>query len=313
MMQDWGTEKGAFVRQTQTFRNWITADGSSGFPAEPNRYHLYISHLCPWANRTHIVRNMKGLEDVIGLSVTHYRISAKGWDFHDGPGVIPDTVNGALYLSELYMKTDPSYSKRVTVPVLWDCKRGVIVNNESSEIIRMLNSEFNAFAKNLQLDLYPERLRPAIDEVNTWVYDMINNGVYKTGFAKDQDIYEKECRRVFEGLDRVESILSRQRYLAGDTFTEADVRLFTTLVRFDPAYHGHFKCNLRRMSDYPNILGFAREVYQMPGVKETVNLFHIKHGYYGSQPTINGTGVVPLYDGPDLTAPHNRDHLPAAA
>lgn len=300
---------GRFVRQQSRFRRQVTADGSSGFPAEPGRYHLYVSLACPWAHRTLIFRVLKRLEPVISLSVVHPVMAEHGWRFaerdEDEPGCIPDTVNGKRYLYEIYTLADPGYTGRATVPVLWDKRSSTIVNNESAEIIRMLNSAFDAFG-DASVDFYPEPLRAEIDAVNAWIYDAVNNGVYKCGFATTQEAYEEAFVALFAALDRLEERLSRQRYLAGDRITEADWRLFTTLVRFDPVYVGHFKCNRRRIADYPNLSNYLRDLYQVPGVAGTVNLDHIKRHYYRSHKTINPTGIVPL--GPDLDygAPHDR-------
>ena len=309
---------GRFVRKDSAFRNWITADGSAGatgtagFAAEPGRYHLYVSLACPWAHRTLIFRALKGLEDMISVSAVNPLMLDQGWSFEPGDGVVPDPVNGVGYLHEVYTTADPGYSGRVTVPVLWDKKTGTIVNNESSEIIRMFNSAFNSIGATGP-DFYPEALRGEIDRINASVYDNVNNGVYKSGFATTQEAYEDAVSRLFDTLDGIEHTLSRQRYLAGDHITEADWRLFTTLVRFDPVYVGHFKCNIRRIVDYPNIWGYTRELYQVPGVAGTVNMDHIKNHYYGSHETINPARIVPVGPDIDFTAPHGRDHLRTAA
>ena len=309
---------GRFVRKDSAFRNWITADGSAGptgtagFAAEPGRYHLYVSLACPWAHRTLIFRALKGLEDMISVSAVNPLMLGQGWSFEPGDGVVPDPVNGVGHLHEVYTTADPGYSGRVTVPVLWDKKTGTIVNNESSEIIRMFNSAFDS-AGATGPDFYPEALRGEIDRINASVYDNVNNGVYKSGFATTQEAYEDAVSRLFDTLDGIEHTLSRQRYLAGDHITEADWRLFTTLVRFDPVYVGHFKCNIRRIVDYPNIWGYTRELYQVPGVAGTVNMDHIKNHYYGSHETINPTRIVPVGPDIDFTAPHGRDHLRTAA
>jgi putative glutathione S-transferase len=303
---DTGRTGGAFVREDSRFRDRVTADGASGFKAEPGRYHLYVSLACPWASRTLIVRALKKLEDAISLSIVDPHMGEEGWAFSDGPGCIPDTVNGFDFLHQVYTAAKPDYTGRVTVPVLWDKERRTIVNNESSEIVRMLNSEFDAFG-DAALDFYPEPLRPEIDAVNATVYDHVNNGVYKAGFATTQAAYERAFDALFATLDALEARLARQRYLVGDRITEADWRLFTTLVRFDPVYHGHFKCNLRRLADYPNLWGYTRDLYQVPGVAATVNLDHIKRHYYGSHRTINPTGIVPKGPAIDFAAPHARD------
>lgn len=297
---------GAFVRQESAFRDWVTADGSSGFPAEPGRYHLYVSLACPWASRTLIFRTLKKLEDVISLSIVDPHMGAQGWEFTDAPGCIPDTVNGFRYLHQVYTAARADYTGRVTVPVLWDKQRRTIVNNESSEIIRMLNDAFDAFG-DASLDFYPEELRSEIDAINGPVYEHINNGVYKAGFATSQSAYEEAFDALFAMLDTLEERLAGQRYLVGNRINEADWRLFTTLVRFDAVYYGHFKCNLRRLIDYRNLWGYTRDLYQIPGIAETVNLDHIKQHYYGSHPTINPTGIVPKGPEIDFTAPHARD------
>jgi putative glutathione S-transferase len=306
---------GRFVRAQSRFRNWITPDGSpgpsgeGGFRAEPGRYHLYVSLACPWASRALIFRKLKGLESSIGLSVTHWLMGAEGWTFEAGEGVVPDTVNGATRLYEIYTRADPLYSGRVTVPVLWDKQRGTIVNNESSEIIRMLNSAFDAVGA-LPGDYYPADLRAEIDAVNARVYDTLNNGVYKAGFATTQSAYEAAIGPLFETLDWLEDRLSRQRYLVGPMPTEADWRLFTTLVRFDAVYVTHFKCNIRRLVDYPALWGYTRELYQWPGVRETFDFGHIKRHYFMSHTAINPTRIVPVGPKLDFDAPHGRAGLP---
>ncbi len=306
---------GRFVRKDSRFRDWVTANGASGFKAEPGRYHLYVSYACPWAHRTLIFRALKGLEAVISLSVVHWHMAENGWEFRAAPGTTEDQVNGLRYLHEVYTKADPRYSGRVTVPVLWDKRSATIVNNESAEIIRMLNQAFNAWCdseSSRALDLYPETLRPEIDEVNETVYHSINNGVYKAGFATSQAAYDEAADSLFETLDGLEARLAGQRYLTGDQATEADWRLFTTLVRFDPVYVGHFKCNKRRLADYPSLWAYCRDLYQVPGVAETVRLDHIKSHYYVSQTAVNPTGIVPIGPEIDFTAPHGRGALAAA-
>ena len=304
-------KSGKFERATSAFRDWITPDGapapgrSRGFKAEPGRYHLYVSLACPWAHRTLIYRKLKKLEDVISISIVHHFMGENGWTFLAEDGATGDTLYGLDYLHQVYTRADPTFSGRVTVPVLWDKQERTIVNNESSEIIRMLNSAFDEWG-DATLDLYPGPLRERIDEINGWVYPSINNGVYRCGFATRQAAYEEAFGELFAALDRVEDILSSRRYLAGDRITEADWRLFTTLIRFDPVYVGHFKCNLRRIADYPNLSNYLRELYQVPGVAETVNLHHIKHHYYGSHRTINPTGIVPVGPEVDFAAPHDR-------
>jgi len=302
---DTASTGGKFVRQDSSFRNEI---GDSPFEAEAGRYHLYVSLACPWAHRTLIVRKLKQLEDMISVSVVDAYMGQDGWTLSEGA----DPVNNARFLHQVYTAAKPDYTGRVTVPVLWDTKTKTIVNNESSEIIRIFNSAFDHLTGNT-LDLYPFALRDEIDEINDLVYDNINNGVYKAGFATKQEVYEKAVVNLFDALDHVEERLSHQRYLVGDQITEADWRLFTTLVRFDPVYVGHFKCNIRRISDYPNILNYVRELYQIDGIAATVNLEHIKEHYYASHDTINPTGIVPV--GPDLTydQPHNRDRFKRAA
>ncbi|WEX07931.1 glutathione S-transferase family protein [Chelativorans sp. AA-79] len=309
---------GRFERSKSRFRDWITEDGKPaegrerGFKAEPGRYHLYVSYACPWAHRTLIFRKLKKLDDVISFSVVHHFMGENGWTFRKEDGATGDELYGLDFLHQIYTRADPRYSGRVTVPVLWDRKTETIVSNESAEIIRMMNTAFDEWG-DASLDFYPEDLRGEIDRVNELVYDNINNGVYRAGFATTQEAYEEAFRDLFAALDQVEERLSRQRYLAGSRLTEADWRLFTTLVRFDPVYAGHFKCNLRRIADYPNLSNYLRELYQIPGVAETVNMHHIKAHYYGSHRTINPTGIVPL--GPELNygAPHNRERFAEAA
>ncbi len=297
--------RGNFLRPESRFRGRVTRDGSSGYRAIPGRYHLYVSLACPWAHRTLIFRALKGLDNAISVSIVDPLMLEDGWAFSDFPGCIPDTVNGARYLHEVYAKADPRYSGRVTVPVLWDRETGTIVNNESSEIIRMLNSEFEDVAR-LHEDYYPQPLRIEIDAVNQLVYKNINNGVYRCGFATTQEAYESAFDALFSALDELEARLDHSRYLAGDRITEADWRLFTTLVRFDAVYYGHFKCNLRRIGDYPNLSNYLRELYQVPGIAETVDMPHIKRHYYASHRHINPTGIVPKGPEIDFSAPHNR-------
>jgi putative glutathione S-transferase len=302
-------ETGAFRRAATVFRDWVTADGGR-FPAAPGRYHLYVSLACPWAHRTLIFRRLKKLEGVISLSVVDPHMGADGWAFSDDEGCIPDTVNGARFLREVYRKARPDYTGRVTVPVLWDKARETIVNNESAEIIRMFNAAFDAFG-DASVDYYPEDLRAEIDAVNAFVYDNVNNGVYRCGFATTQAAYEAAFAALFAALDELEARLARQRYLCGARLTEADWRLFTTLVRFDPVYHGHFKCNLRRLVDYPNLWGYTRDLYQVPGIAGTVDVDHIKRTYYRIR-HVNPTGIVPKGPEIDFFAPHDRARLPAA-
>ncbi|MEE8294898.1 MAG: glutathione S-transferase family protein [Sphingomonadales bacterium] len=308
---DTKASKGEFIREGAQFRNWVTADGSAGptgkggFKAEAGRYHLYVSLACPWAHRTIIFRKLKGLEDLIGLSVVHPDMLENGWQYKDYPGAIADSVNGVKYQHQLYTKSDPNYSGRVTVPVLWDKKTAQIVNNESSEIIRIFNSAFNELTGNT-LDFYPKTLHEEIDAINEVVYNTINNGVYRAGFATTQEAYENAFDALFENLDALDNRLGKQRYLVGDQITEADWRLFTTLIRFDAVYHGHFKTNLKRIEDYSNISEYLRELYQVPGVSETVNFDHIKRHYYVSQITINPNQVVPKGPNIDFARPHRR-------
>ncbi|TNE44691.1 MAG: glutathione S-transferase family protein [Deltaproteobacteria bacterium] len=294
---DTDSNDGKFVRSESQFRNWITADGSSGFPAEANRYHLYVSWACPWAHRTLIFRKLKGLEDVIDVSVVHHFMGEKGWTFLNEDGATGDKLYGFDYYYQMYTKADPNYSGRVTVPILWDTKKETIVSNESSEIIRMLNTEFNEFG-DASLDFYPEDLRDAINEINDPVYHNVNNGVYKCGFATTQSAYEEPFDALFATLDDLEERLSQQHYLCGDRVTEADWRLFTTLIRFDPVYYVHFKCNKRLIREYPNLQDYMLALYHTPGVAETCNMLHIKSHYYGSHETVNPHLIVPK--GPDL-------------
>ncbi len=307
---------GRFERSVSQWRDFVTTDGAPapgrerGFKAEPGRYHLYVSLACPWAHRTLILRKLKKLEDVISVSVVDPFMGSDGWTFLQRDGATGDTLYGLDFLHQIYTRADPHYSGRVTVPVLWDKRDETIVSNESSEIIRMFNSAFDAFG-DASVDFYPEELREEIDAWNDRVYPSINNGVYRCGFATTQVAYEEAFEELFSALDEVDAHLARNRYLAGGRLTEADWRLFTTLVRFDPVYVGHFKCNLRRIADYPNLSNYLRELYQVPGVAETVDLHHIKHHYYGSHQTINPTGIVPA--GPEVhyEAAHDRQRLPA--
>lgn len=311
---DTKSTKGRFERSKSQFRNWVTADGSAGptgeggFKAEPGRYHLYVSYACPWAHRTLIFRALKKLEGVISVSVVDFLMAEEGWTFYGATGSTGDALYGSKRLYEIYTRADPNYSGRVTVPVLWDKQRQTIVSNESSEIIRMLNTAFDEFG-DASLDFYPEALAAEIDALNDFIYPNINNGVYRAGFATQQDAYEEAFKQLFAALDTLEDRLSRQRYLTGSSLTEADWRLFTTLLRFDPVYVGHFKCNLRRIADYPNLWNYTRELYQVPGVASTVNMEHIKGHYYRSHKTINPTGIVPVGPEIDFTAPHDRDRF----
>lgn len=309
---------GRFERQASRFRHWVTPDGSpgpsgeGGFAAEPGRYHLYVSYACPWAHRTLVFRRLKGLEEMVSLSVVHWFLGADGWTFEEGEGVEPDEVNHTRLLRDVYILAKPDYTGRVTVPVLWDKHRRTIVSNESSEIIRMFNSAFDAVGAKAG-DYYPSALGAEIDEVNARVYDTVNNGVYRAGFATTQEAYEEAATALFETLDWLDDRLAKQRYLMGAAITEADWRLFTTLVRFDAVYVGHFKCNLKRIADYPGLSGYLRDLYQQPGIAGTVRMDHIKAHYYQSHAGINPTRIVPLGPILDFTSPPGRDHLPAKA
>ena len=296
---------GRFQRSQSRFREWITADGSTGFQAESGRYHLYVSLACPWAHRTLIARQLKGLVEHISVSVTNPLMLEHGWTFEPDDGVIPDTVNGARYLYEVYQKADPSYTGRVTTPTLWDRERATIVSNESADILRQLDAEFAAVGAREPV-LYPDDLRKEIDEVNDLVYHRVNNGVYKAGFATSQEAYDEAVMDLFTALDELEARLERQPFLAGEVVTEADWRLWTTLIRFDPVYHGHFKCNRRQLMDFPNLWDLTRALYQVPGIAETVNMDHIMRHYYQSHRQINPTGIVPVGPELDLTEPARR-------
>ena len=309
---------GAFQRQESRFRNWVTSDGApgpsgtGGYKAESGRYHLYVSHACPWANRTMIFRALKGLSDHIDVSVVHPDMLSDGWTFQtDDTGATGDRLFGSRFLREIYQRADPQATTRVTVPILWDKDTGTIVSNESAEIIRMFNSAFDGLTGNRD-DYYPKALRDRIDAINARVYDAVNNGVYKAGFATTQSAYDRAVHALFDALDWLEGILSENRYLAGDRVTEADWRLFTTLARFDAVYHLHFKCNRRRLIDYPNLWAYARELYQWPGVADTINFDHIVRHYHYSHETINPHRIVPINPVIDWTAPHDRARLRAA-
>ncbi|KHQ52666.1 glutathione S-transferase family protein [Mameliella alba] len=315
---DTGKTGGKFVRSESSWRNWITADGApgptgeGGFKAEPGRYHLYVSYACPWAHRALIFRQLKGLEDLITVSAVHPDMLGDGWTFEtDDKGATGDTLYGLPFLRDIYTKADPQATTRVTVPVLWDKHRETIVSNESAEIIRMFNSAFDGITGNTQ-DFWPEVLREAIEPVNARIYDTLNNGVYKSGFATTQEAYDSAVHPLFDTLDWIEDRLSHNRYLMGDRVTEADWRLFTTLIRFDKVYHGHFKCNRARIVDYPNLWAYTRELYQWPGVAETVNFDHITRHYHYSHETVNPHRIVPIGPELDLGAPHGRDRLRAA-
>jgi len=308
---------GRFVRRESRYRNWITPDGApgptgeGGFAAESGRYHLYVSYACPWAHRTLIMRTLKGLQNHISLSVTHWYMGENGWTFDAAPGVIADPINGARTLYQIYLADDPRASGRATTPLLWDKRTNRIVNNESAEIMRMLNSAFDGVGAQPG-DFYPESLREQIDTLNARTYDLLNNGVYKAGFATTQEAYEEAVTGVFEMLDELETRLADRRYLFGDRPVETDWGLFTTLVRFDAVYHGHFKCNVRRLVDYPNLRAYSRDLFQHPGIAETVHFDHIKNHYYRSHKTINPTGIVPIGPRLDFWAPHARERQAAA-
>ena len=309
---------GRFERSAAQWRDWVTADGkpaegrSRGFKAEPGRYHLYVSLACPWAHRTLIFRKLKKLEQVISVSIVHHHMGKDGWTFLEEDGATGDTLYGFDFLHQIYTRADPNYSGRVTVPVLWDKQEQTIVSNESAEIIRMLNSAFDEWG-DASLDFYPEPLRRQIDETNALVYPNINNGVYRAGFATTQEAYEEAFDDLFSTLDQIEERLSRQRYLVGNRMSEADWRLFTTLIRFDAVYYSHFKCNLRRLADYPNLSNYLCDLFQVPGVAGTVDFHHIKAHYYGSHPTINPTGIVPKGPELDFSEPHDRAQFKKAA
>ena len=299
---------GRFVRQQSKFRDRVTADGSSGFEAEPGRYHLYVCLACPWAHRTLIMRRLKKLEDVISLSLVDPIRDEKGWRFDVEDQEFADPVNGFTYLSEAYQATDPDFDGRWSVPVLWDRETGRIVNNESADIIEMLNDEFDEWG-DASVDLRPDDLRPEMDELNRRVYENVNNGVYRAGFARSQEAYEEAFADVFTTLDELEERLAKRRYLLGDRLTLADLRLWTTLVRFDAVYYSHFKCNLRRIVDYPNLWGFARDLYARPEFGPTVDMDQIKRHYYGTHESINPSGIVPVGPAIDFDEPHGRDRL----
>ena len=299
---------GAFQRQEDHFRRWVTRDGSSGFPAARGRYHLYVSLACPWAHRTIILRHLKGLEDAIGMTVVDPVRDERGWAFRDGPGHTVDPVNGFRFLSEAYEASEPGYAERITVPVLWDKETRRIVTNSDDDLLRMFNAEFADLATN-DHDFYPPDLREEIDALNATIYHTVNNGVYRAGFATSQDAYEDAARALFRTLDELDARLATRRYLLGPRQTEADWRLFPTLVRFDAVYHGHFKCNVRRIVDYPNLSGYLRDLYQHAGVALTVDMDHIKRHYYVTHEEINPTRIVPIGPVLDLAAPHDRARL----
>jgi putative glutathione S-transferase len=311
---DTATKSGRFQREDSRFRGWVTADGGPGpdgqpgVPAARGRYHLYVSYACPWASRALAFRKLKKLDDVISVDIVDPHMGAEGWVFGDFPGATPDTVNGKTRLYEVYRAAAPDYSGRVTVPVLWDKERGTIVNNESADIIRMMNTAFDAFT-DVRHDFYPPALRSEIDRVNARVYDDVNNGVYKAGFATTQEAYEEAAKALFKTLDWLEERLSRQRWLVGHQQTEADWRFFTTLVRFDPVYYVHFKCNVRQIREYPNLSNYLRELYQVPGIRDTVDFAHIKTHYYWSHTSVNPHRIIPIGPQIDLDAPHDRARL----
>jgi len=300
--------EGHFVRQGDAFRDWVRADGSSPYPAVAGRYHLYVSLACPWAHRTVIMRSLVGLEDAIGMSVVDPVRDELGWRFADGPGFSTDPINGFTYLSEAYLASDPRYRGRVTVPVLWDRETRRIVSNSDDDILRMFETEFDAVGSR-DLDYYPAAHARAIDDLNEVIYDTVNNGVYKAGFATSQGAYERAAYGVFETLDVLEHRLTSSRYLFGHTPVETDWRLFVTLIRFDAVYHGHFKCNLRQIASYPNLFGYLRDLYQFRGVAATVNMEHIKRHYYSTHDDINPTRIVPIGPDQNLLTPHGREHL----
>ena len=304
-------EGGAFVRAESVFRSWITADGSSGFQAEPGRYHLFLAPNCPWAHRTQIVRYLKGLEDAISITLSDLP-RKRSWAYTEGIGRDLVPVDGVFELHQAYVSADPGYTGRVTVPTLFDKKEWTIVSNESSEIVRMLNTEFDGLGAT-RLDLYPEDLRPEIDGFNERIYETVNNGVYRTGFAKTQETYEEAYDKLFGTLDWLDDVLGERRYLCGERLTEADWRLYPTLIRFDCVYYSHFKCNKRRIDDYPNLSNYLRELYQLPGIAERTDIPGIKQGYYADMKHINPTGIVPLGPDIDLNRPHDRERLRKAA
>jgi glutathionyl-hydroquinone reductase len=306
------SEEGRFVRQQDVFRNWVGGDRRSGFPAQPARYHLYVSWACPWAHRTIIVRQLKRLEHVVGMTVVDPIRDERGWTFRQGLSQSKDPINGFEYLAEAYLASDSSYKGRVTVPVLWDKQTGRIVNNSDDDLMRILNSEFNSFTKS-ELDLYPAGYRAEIDRLNELVYENVNDGVYRAGFATTQSAYEQAVYSLFATLDRLDGMLSDRRYLFGDLPLETDWRLFVTLIRFDVVYHGHFKCNIRRIIDYPNLHGYLRDLYQVDGISDTVNFDHIKRHYYFTHDDINPTRIVPVGPAQNLWAPHGRESLASGA
>ena len=311
------TKSGEFQRQPDAFREWISNDGSTSYPAAANRYHLYVSLACPWASRTVIFRKLKGLGEAIGMTIVDPIRDGEGWAFRDPSGKIPpgapfestDSINGFQFLREAYKATDPNYNERVTVPVLWDKQTKKIVNNCEDDICRMFNDRFNDFAQNKDVDFFPKEIEAEHAKFSSFLHDNVNNGVYRAGFATRQRPYEIACRKLFEALDQVEERLTKSRYLFGNRIVEADWRLFCTLIRFDVVYHGHFKCNLRRIIDYPNLQGYLLDLYQQPGIAETVNFDHIKRHYYMTHTQINPTRIVPIGPVLDLGKPHNRERV----
>ena len=302
------TPEGEFARQEDAFRDWVSADGSTPYPAVAGRYHLYACLACPWASRTVIARKLKGLEYIIGLTVVDPVRDERGWAFRDGPGHSADPVNGFAFLSEAYLATDPNFDGRVTVPVLWDKQTKRIVNNSEDDICRMFDDAFRKLGR-AEPDLFPANIAKEQAELSAHIYECVNNGVYETGFATSQAAYEKACRRLFAALDELEARLAARRYLFGARIVETDWRLFCTLVRFDAVYFGHFKCNLRRIVDYPNLQGYLLDLYQQPGIAETVNIDHIKRHYYYTHDEINPTRIVPIGPLLDFTKPHGRERL----
>jgi putative glutathione S-transferase len=302
-------DEGEFDRQETTFRDWIKDDPDAEFPAESGRYHLYVSYACPWAHRTLVTHALKGLGDTVSVDVVDPYRDDDGWQFTpEKDGCTPDTVNGFEYLREAYVAADPNYTGRVTVPVLWDKKRETIVNNESEEIMRMLDTTLNRFSTR-DVDLYPEGYQSEVDRIIDEIYDPINNGVYRAGFAETQESYEQAVGELFDALDHWNDVLSEQRYLAGDVLTEADIAMFTTLIRFDDVYHTHFKCNRRKVSEYPSLWNYLKELYQLPGVTDTVNIDHIREHYYTTQTAINPKRIVAVGPDHDFDAPHDRERL----
>jgi putative glutathione S-transferase len=302
------SESGAFERQKDAFRNWLSTDGSTPYPAVAGRYHLYVCLACPWASRTVIVRHLKGLEEAISMTIVDPIRDDRGWAFRDGPGYSRDPINGFAFLSEAYLATDPHFKGRVTVPVLWDKETHQIVNNSEDDICRIFNDLFGSIVTG-KVDLFPKDIESEQAKLSAFIYEKVNNGVYEAGFATTQESYEKPCRELFAALDELEARLATRRYLFGNRIVEADWRLFCTLVRFDSVYHGHFKCNIRRIIDYPNLQGYLMDLYQQPGIAPTVNFDHIKRHYYYTHDDINPTRIVPIGPALDLSKPHGRDRF----